>query len=273
MSQAARKLKVGILGVGSIGQTLAQAIDQKQIEAELVAISDLDLEKAQAFAGTLDHVPAVMALDTMLEITDVVVEAAGQKALLDLVPQAIARGRDVLIMSVGGLLGHQEWFCQAKEKGCRIYVPSGAIAGLDGIKSASVGRIDSAVLTSRKPVGALRGTQFAVDRKLPLDTYKEETVIFEGSAEEAAHAFPTTSNVAASLRLAVDPKIPVRVQVVAVPGGTKNVHQILVQGEFGNLSVSIENVPSKANPRTSQLAAFSAVATLGNLSRSLRVGT
>jgi aspartate dehydrogenase len=63
------------------------------------------------------------------------------------------------------------------------------------------------------------------------------------------------------------------VRVVAVPGGNKNVHEIRVKGEFGRLSMRIENVPSKANPRTSQLAAFSAIATLKNLTTSLRVGT
>jgi len=75
------------------------------------------------------------------------------------------------------------------------------------------------------------------------------------------------------LRLAVDPSAAVRVRVMAVPGGSKNVHEISVQGEFGRLSVTVENVPSKSNPRTSQLAAFSAIATLRNLTQSLRVGT
>jgi aspartate dehydrogenase len=59
---------------------------------------------------------------------------------------------------------------------------------------------------------------------------------------------------------------------VAVPEGTKNIHEIRVEGEFGRLAVDVENVPS-INPRTSQLAAFSAVATLANLTRSLHVGT
>ena len=129
------------------------------------------------------------------------------------------------------------------------------------------------MLTSRKPIAALRGTKYVVEHNVHLDNLTEETVIFEGTAEEAARAFPTTSNVAASLRLAVEPTVPVQVRVVAVPGGSKNVHEIRVQGEFGKLSVNVENVPSKANPRTSQLAAFSALATLKNLTRSLRVGT
>ena len=58
---------------------------------------------------------------------------------------------------------------EAAEKGCRIYVPSGAIAGLDGIKSASIGRIDSAVLTSRKPIAALKGTKYVVEHNIELE--------------------------------------------------------------------------------------------------------
>lgn len=266
-------LRVGIFGVGSIGQTIATALDAGRIPAQLVGLADQEAGKAEEFAGGLASRPRVVSLHELIQRTDLVVEAASQAALLEFVPKALAAGRDMMIMSVGGLLGHQDWFWQAEEKRCRIYVPSGAIAGLDGIKSGSMGSVRSAVLTSRKPVAALRGTKYVVEHAVPLDELHEETVIFEGTAEEAASAFPTTSNVAASLRLAVDSGVPVLVRVVAVPGGTKNVHEIRVQGEFGLLSVDVENVPSKANPRTSQLAAFSALATLRNLTRALRVGT
>jgi aspartate dehydrogenase len=269
----ATALRVGIFGVGSIGQTIATAVDGGQIDAQLVAIADQDTEKAERFAASLASRPRVVDVRELMQRTDLVVESANQEALLEFVPKALAADRDMLVMSVGGLLGHEEWFRQAEEKGCRIYVPSGAIAGIDGIKSASIGGLQSAVLTSRKPVAALRGTKYVVEHDVRLDELQEETVIFEGTAEEAARAFPTTSNVAASLRLAVEASVPVCVRVMAVPGGSKNVHEIRVQGEFGRLSVDVENVPSKANPRTSQLAAYSALATLKNLTRSLRVGT
>jgi aspartate dehydrogenase len=266
------KLRIGILGVGSIGQTFATAVDRGRFDAELVAICDQDTDRAQGFAAVLSAPPSVVSLDQLIECSDLVVEAASQAALPVLVPKALARGRDLLILSVGGLLCHDEWFREAAEKGCRIYVPSGAIAGLDGIKSAAMGRIDSAALTSRKPAATLKGVKYVTDRNIVVDKMTEETVIFDGTAEEAARAFPTTSNVAASLRLSLDARVPVRVRVVAVPGGTQNVHEIRVKGEFGELSVDIKNVPSRANPRTSQLAAFSALAMLANLTRSLRVG-
>ncbi len=266
-------LKIGILGVGAIGRTIATALDQKHADAQLVALADQDRARAEALSRELSRHPPVVSIEEMIDRCDLAVEAASQAALPQFIPMALARGRDIMIMSVGGLLGREEWFRQADEKGCRIYVPSGAIAGLDGIKSASIGRIESATLTSRKPVAALRGSKYVEDRGLQLDNFKEDTVIFEGTAEEAARAFPATSNVAASLRLAVEPSAPVCVRVVAVPGGNENVHEIRVQGEFGRLTVRVENVPSKSNPRTSQLAAFSAIATLKNLTRSLRVGT
>jgi aspartate dehydrogenase len=266
-------LKIGILGVGAIGSTIATALDRNELDAELVALADLDRGRAEALSAALAARPAVVSVDELIERSDLAVEAASQSALGDFVPKALARGRDMLILSAGGLLGHEEWFREAREKGCRIYIPSGAIAGLDAIKSAAIGRIDSALLTSRKPVAALRGSKYVTERNLPLDSFREDTVIFEGLAEEAAGAFPATSNVAASLRLALDTPTPVRVRIVAVPGGNENVHEIRVEGEFGRLTVTVENVPSKSNPRTSQLAAFSAIATLKNLTRSLRVGT
>ena len=267
------KLKLGILGVGSIGQTFAKAVDGRRFDAELVAICDQDTARAEGLASALTSHPAVVSVEELIKRSELIVEAASQAALIELVPEALARGRDMLILSVGGLLGHEEWFRQADDKGCRIYIPSGAIAGLDGIKSASIGRIDCAMLTSRKPAAALRGTKYVTERAIAVDTMTAETVIFDGSAEEAARAFPTTSNVAASLRLSLDPKVPVRVRVMAVPGGTQNVHEIRVKGEFGELAIDVKNVPSQANPRTSQLAAFSALATLENVTRSLRVGT
>jgi len=266
-------LKIALLGVGAIGRTIATAIDRHEVDATLVALCDQDRERAEALSRELASHPPVVSLEEMIERSNLAVEAAGQSALAEFVPKALDRGRDILVMSVGGLLGRDDWFRQAEQKGSRIYVPSGAIVGLDGIKSASIGKIESATLTSRKPVAALRGSQFVVERGIQLDQLKEDTVIFEGLAEEAARAFPATSNVAASLRLAVEPSAPVHVRIVAVPEGNENVHEIRVQGEFGRLTVKVENVPSKSNPKTSQLAAFSAIATLKNLTRSLRVGT
>ena len=266
-------LKVGIVGVGAIGQMMATALDRGQVRAELAGLADQDRALAEKVAATLAHKIPVLSLDELVRRSDLIVEAASQAALPEIVPKVLEARKDLMVMSVGGLLGHDEWFRLAEERGCRIHVPSGAIAGLDGLKAACRGRVDLVTLTSRKPVAALRGTKFVVERGIELDAFQVETVIFEGPPEEACRVFPTTSNVAASLRLAVGASVNVRVRVAAVPDGSQNVHEITAQGEFGCLRVVVENVPSESNPRTSALAALSALATLDGLTRSLRVGT
>jgi aspartate dehydrogenase len=273
MTPSPSLLKVGIAGVGAIGQLLAAALDRGDVRASLVGITDTNQALATEVAGRLKNAVPILALDELVRRSDLVVEAARQEALGEIVPAVLRAGKDLMVMSVGGLIGHEEWFRMAEDGGRHIYVPSGAIAGIDGLKAACRGRMDLVTLTSRKPVAALRGTKFVVEQGIDVEAFQAETIIFEGPPEAACKAFPTTSNVAASLRLAVGPSVEVKVRVAAVPGGTQNVHEITAQGEFGHLRMIVENVPSASNPRTSALAALSALATLDGLTRSLRVGT
>jgi aspartate dehydrogenase len=268
MSEA---LKVGLLGVGAIGQILATALDVEPNRAVLAAIADQDRPRAEKFAAQLKTRPAVVDLDELVRRSHLIIEAASQAALPEIVPRALHAQKDVMVMSVGGLLEHEEWFAEAERQRCRIYVPSGAIAGLDGLRAAAMGRLSLVILTSRKPIAALRGAKYVTERRIDLDRLKEETVLFEGPPEEACRAFPMTSNVAASLRLAAGKSVEIRVRVVAVPGGTENVHEVQAVGDFGRFRIVLENVPSPANPRTSRLAALSALATLEEILRTQKV--
>ena len=63
-----------------------------------------------------------------------------------------------------------------------------------------------------------------------------------------------------------------RIKIFAVPGLTRNTHRITMEGEFGRLQVTVENVPSD-NPRTGKLAYLSAIAMLKDLGAPVRVGT
>jgi len=267
---SAAMLRVGIVGAGAIGQTLAMALDRGQTRAVLVALSDQDRERAERLAAQLKNPPAVVSVAELVDRSDLIVEAASQAALPEIVPKSLESRKDLLIMSVGGLLGHEDWFRLAEEQHCRIHIPSGAIAGLDGLRAASMGRLNLVILTSRKPIAALRGSKYVADRRMDLDSLKEETVLFEGPPEEACAEFPSTSNVAASLRLSVGKSVEVRVRVIAVPGGSQNVHEIQATGDFGRFRIVLENVPSD-NPRTSRLAALSALATLDGIVRNSQI--
>ena len=89
---------------------------------------------------------------------------------------------------VGGLIGRQDWIDLAAARRCRIYVPSAAIAGLDGVKGARVGTIDSVTMETRKPPRGLAGAPWIESQKIDLDAITSETLIFEGSAAEACRA-------------------------------------------------------------------------------------
>ncbi len=263
-------LKIGIVGCGTIGQALARAVDDGRIPARLAGLASRTRARAEELAKSLRTPAPVLSVPALVRASDLVVEAATGSALEEIVPPCLREGKDVFVISVGGLLGHEEWFREAEAGGCRILIASGAIAGLDGVRGAAVGRVDSVTLTTRKPPRALAGAPYVVEREMDLDTLTEETLIFEGTAREACKGFPTNVNVSAALSLTGIGPDKTRVRIVAVPGGKFNQHRIEVRGEFGRLTVEIENVPSATNPRTGLLSIYSSIAFLAEYARTAR---
>ena len=150
------KLKVGIIGCGTIGSEMARACQTRfKNSIDLVGICDSLDEKAHLLQKSLKDKTPVLGLDDLVERSDLMVEAAGAGISADILKKAINGKKDVLIMSIGGLLGNESLLDKAEKAGIKVYLPSGALCGIDGLKSASVGRIDSVTLTTRKPPSKL----------------------------------------------------------------------------------------------------------------------
>src|SRR5207245_11418886 len=128
-------LKVGLLGVGAIGQILATALDAEPDRAVLAAIADQDRPRAETFAAQLKARPAVVEIDELVRRSDLIIEAASQAALTEIVPRALRAQKGLMGMSVGGLLEHEEWFEEAERQGCRSHILSVAVDGLSGMWS------------------------------------------------------------------------------------------------------------------------------------------
>jgi len=268
-------LKIGLVGCGAIGTEIARAIDRGDIAAELVAVFDRNADRAGELMRGLKARPRLSGLEDLVERSEIVVEAASQRAVPEVARAALLRGRDLMIMSVGALMDRDLLRMVedlAKEHRCRVYIPSGAISGLDGLKSASSGKIDLVTLTTTKNPRGFLGAPYIKDMKIDLDAIAEPTVIFEGPAEEAVLAFPANVNVAATLSLTARGS-RVMVKIVADPGIDVNIHQITAEGSFGRITTRVENVPSPRNPRTSYLAALSAIATLRSIAEPVKIGT
>jgi aspartate dehydrogenase len=213
-----------------------------------------------------------MDLDALIATSDLLIETAGGHAVPELANRAFEAGKDVMVISVGALLDHPEIMTRARETGCRLIVPSGAIAGLDGIKSASSGKIDFVRLTSHKPPRALAGAPFLVEHGISLDGLSEPRELFYGPAREAVRGFPDNLNISAAISLAGIGPDATEVRIFADPTVTRNCHDIEVEGEFGRLHVHIENIPSE-NPRTGRLTALSMVRAVRDAMDPVRIGS
>jgi aspartate dehydrogenase len=268
--------RIGIIGSGAIGREIARAIDDGTIPARLVAIWDRQVGEAEEFAAGLGQKPRVLPLEELVRECDIVVEAASQAAVREVAVAALSGSKNVMIMSVGALADArllEQLKKLAREHRCHIYVPSGAIGGLDAVKSASIKHIECVTITTRKPAKGLKGAPFVVRNGLDLDGITTPTEIFSGPAAEAIKEFPANVNVAASLSLVGIGFEKTTVKVVVDPTITRNIHEIHVKGDFGDFHARIENVPSDTNPRTSFLAALSAIATLKQVCEPLKIGT
>ncbi len=270
-------LKIGIVGCGAIGGSLANTVVRDLAAgARLSALYDLDCPKARLLARSFTNkkIFAADSLEQLISKSDLVIEAAGANCAGQIAREVIAWGKDVMIMSVGGIVSSFPALVKAgKRAHARIYIPSGAIAGIDALKAANLGKISRVILTTRKNPQAFRGVKYIEEKKIDLNKIKEDTVIFSGNAQQAMKFFPQNINVAGILSLAGIGPAKTRVNIIACPGVSRNIHEIEIVSPAGRIFTRTENVLHPQNPKTSYLAVLSAVATLKQILQLARVGT
>lgn len=263
---------IGIVGCGAIGQAMLREADAGRMAVSVAGVTSRTESTAREFLVTLRNPPPYLERRELIRRSSLVVETAGGHVVPELAKEVFGAGKDLMVISVGALLEHPEIIQQSRQTGCRLLAPSGAIAGLDGIKSACAGRVDRVTMISRKPPRALEGAPYLVEREISLAGLEHEELVFSGSAREACRGFPANLNVSAAVSLAGLGPDETQVQIVAVPGLERNCHDIEVEGEFGRLAVHIENIPSE-NPRTGKLTALSIIRSLRDAFDPVRIGT
>jgi len=270
--------KIALLGCGAIGSQIALAIDAGKIPANLTQIYDTSKEAAEKLVSKLKNKPTIVENSHLLSSgpVNLVVEAASQQAVKDVALSVLQNKKDLMIMSVGALLDESvfEILSEAcKEFSKNIYLPSGAIAGLDAIKSVK-DELELVTLTTTKHPNSLKGAKFFETSDISLDKIDTQTIIFEGTASEAVKLFPANINVAALLSLVGLGSQKTKVKIIADPNTDKNTHQIDAKGKFGKMNYLIQNVPDTTNPKTSRLAILSSIETLRKYcSNGITIGT
>lgn len=256
-------MKVGIMGCGSIANTLVKFKTENKLNVDLHCFYDLSTENAKKLADKLGSQVA-NSIEELIQSSDLILECASQGAVRGSIPQILESGTNVVIMSVGALLDKEfksNIESIAKENHAHIYLPTGAITGIDTVNAAKMGEIESVSLTTRKPPISL-GLDYEMD---------EEKILFEGKASDAVNKFPKNINVSSTLSLASG--IDADVTIIADPKIKNNTHEIHIKGTFGELVTITSNVSSPDNPKTSLLAAYSAASLLNKLSETIQIGS
>jgi aspartate dehydrogenase len=251
-------IKIGLLGCGNVGRIIATHAEGIQI----VAVFDIIPGRADELAALCNARPYTDFDAFILEDFSLVVEAASVGAVRCYAEAVLQSGRDIVILSGGALAdeGFRERLINiARESGKKIRIPSGAIIGLDNLKIGQVSRPSKLLLRTTKPPASLG---------LPLTS---RTEIFKGLANDCIKQYPKNINVAIALELAAGRDADVELWVD--PATERNIHELFVEGDFGDIYVRVRNVPSPGNPATSYMAALSILTLLKNLENPLVVGT
>ncbi len=263
---------VAIAGLGAIGLPLARALDAGVDGLRLVAVACRDPVKGIGNLVGFSNAPRIVDLQDLAH-ADIVVEAA-PAALFDRIAfPALEAGRVFVPASAGALLPRMHLVKLAHQTGARIVVPTGALLGLDAVRAAAEGPVESVTIETRKPLLGLAGAPYLEKRGIDVMTFTKARVVFEGNALEAAAGFPANVNVAAALALAGIGPVRTKVRIWADPMATRNIHTIEVDADAAYFSMRIENVPTMENPKTGRITALSVLACLRGLVSTLKVGS
>jgi aspartate dehydrogenase len=268
-----KALRVGLAGLGAVGQPVARRLLDGIDGLLLTAVSVRDPVKAKRSVPKLDGSVAFVEPGALAGLCDVVIEGLPPAQFLAVARPTVEAGKIFMPLSVGQLLVHPDLIERARVTGARIMPPTGALLGLDAVRAAAEGGIRSVTMVTRKPPGGLEGAPYLVEKGIALAGLKEPLKVFDGSARDGARGFPANVNVAAALSLAGIGPDRTRLQIWADPGVDRNIHRIEVDAEAARFSMQIENVPSAENPRTGMITGLSTLAALRGLVSELRVGS
>ena len=249
------KNRIGLLGCGSIGGFLARHILAEGAADSIELGYGYDVDEKH-----LQDIPAACRItrqsDLFARPADLVVEAA-HADLLKQVALRIVERSDLLLFSITALA--DEAFRIALEEtavkcGRKVFLPHGAMIGIDGLADAGPTLKSVTVTTTKSPASL----------GLPPDKH---TVVYEGPVRQACVKFPRNVNVHAAIALAglgFDRTVS---RIVADPAVSTNSHLVEIEGTGYRFRIEVS---SEAGGKVT--GAYTPQSALGTLKRICRDG-
>lgn len=252
-----------MIGCGAIGQFVLEQLPKDPYAPNIAVLIPAGREDYyQDLLGS--NIRVASSLSDLSDMHfDFAIEFGGHAALAANGPAILEAGIDLGILSTGAL-GDQtlaEDLKTASNKGGgKPQLLPGALGGLDVVSSLANTGLENVKLRTSKAPQAWKGT--AAESAVCLDKVVAPQTFFKGSARDAARMFPKNANVAASLAFAGIGLHQTSIELIADPTGQANQHHIIAEGTFGSVDLTIRSHPLPANPKTSGLAAASALAAI-----------
>ncbi|MCX7341789.1 MAG: aspartate dehydrogenase [Hyphomicrobiales bacterium] len=272
MSVSERPLRLALVGWGAIGQRLAALVSDRALPVAIVAVAVRDAARLRA-----PPPPGAAVITTPAELAAcrpvLVIEAAGRASVEPWAEAALTAGCEMIIASTSALTDDDllaRLIALAGHHGGRLTIPSGSIGAIDALSAASVLPLGSVTHRIVKPPRGWRGT--AAEGLADLAALTTATVLFSGSAREAAARFPQNANATVVTALAGIGLDRTRVDLIADPHSSENRHDITAKGAFGRFEITLANAPMAGNPRSSELTALSLVHLVRNRCRAFSIG-
>lgn len=259
--------RVVFVGWGAIATRVAALLAQRGSAVEIVAVAVRD--KAQPREGLPQGAKLISSPEELGELAaDLLVEAAGRASVAPWARAGLERGWDVAISSTSALtdaalLTHLTDL--ATQNNAQLLIPPGALGGIDALAAASALGMAAVRHEIVKPALAWRGTK--AETLCDLAGLTEPATFFEGPARQAADAFPQNANVAVISAMAGVGLDRTTVALTADPFAQLNSHRIRAQGDFGTLTLTLENRPLATNPKSSEMTALSLLRLIENRAR------
>lgn len=258
-------MNIGIIGTGNIASYLLEQVNTNHMaDGKVTAVFGRNMEVGRRLNEQYGIEFHTDIEDFLKEPIDIVVEASTVEAAGLYLENVVNSKKDLVVSSIGVFKDKdflEELKSVAATSGTHIFLPSGAIGGLDILQSAkAAGGLKQVRITTRKS---------PVSLGIEADDVK---VIFEGSAYDAVEKFPKNINVALVLAIAGIGVDKTKVRIIVDPAVERNTHTIEAEGDFGKLQLQVENNPMPSNPKTSLLAALSILAVLQNKDGALKIG-
>jgi aspartate dehydrogenase len=266
-------MDVLLIGYGAIAKEVLKYV-QPDEDANIVAILVRPARMRMVREAVRGRgIEVVSSFDDLTTKPQLVAECAGHAGVRDYGVDALQRGMNFLVISIGVLADatlYENLVQAAKDGGAKLVLAAGALAGADALAAARIGGLDKVTYTSRKPPKAWKGT--TAEEICDLDALTTATTLYQGTAAEAATNYPQNANVAATIALAGAGFSGTQVRLVADPGAGGNIHQIQAEGMFGAVDIEIRGNPLPDNPKTSTLAAHSVVAEIRRRADPVEIG-